>query len=189
MNAPYRAHADPPVSLADRLRQLNDSLQRLALRLKDAIAGAIGKAVAEAVRDGVNGLLGGEDEAEQTRDDFYGGLRQGRHGWDDEEERHEDDPWYDGAEELPIPPRPARRVNSRWREAVRAAMQTALWWLRQQPCKRPILTTAVVALAAGSAAFVAGPTFAACVGVLASVVSLLLTADSARSAAELIGLT
>jgi hypothetical protein len=41
-----------------------------------------------------------------------------------------------------------------------------------------------VALTAGSAAFFAGPTLAACVSVIASVASLLLTVDSARTAGE-----
>jgi hypothetical protein len=48
-----------------------------------------------------------------------------------------------------------------------------------------VLTTALVALAAGSAAFIAGPTFAACVSVALSVAGLLLTADSTRTATEL----
>ena len=185
MSVPYRAHADPPKTLTDRVRQLNDNLQRLAVRLKDAIAAAIGRAVAEAVKDGVNGLLGG-DEADRSRDDF-GDYRSRRQGWEADNQQHEDDPWRDDDEELPIPPRPVRSTNSRWKEAVRAAMQTGLWWLRQQPTKRPILTTTLVALAAGSAAFIAGPTLVACVGVVASVVGLLMTTDSATAAAELIG--
>src|SRR5262245_1197035 len=112
MTAPYRAHADPPRTLTDRLRQLNDDLQRLAVRLKDAIASAIGRAVADVVRDGVNGLLGGDDGPDHSRDDFDG-PRFRRQGWDDDEQ--EDDPWR--ADELPIPPRRAR-TNSRWKEAV-----------------------------------------------------------------------
>jgi hypothetical protein len=168
--------------LTDRVRQLNDNLQRLAVRLKDAIAAAIGRAVAEAVKDGVNGLLGGDDGPDRSRDDLDD-YRPRRHGWDDEPD--EDDRWRDD-NELPIPPKPVRS-NARWKEAVRAAMQTGLWWLRQQPTKRPMLTTALVALAAGSAAFVAGPTLVACVSVLASVVGLLMTSDNATAAAELIG--
>ena len=45
MTAPYRAHADPPPSLADRLKQLNDNLQDLAVRLKDARNGATVRSV------------------------------------------------------------------------------------------------------------------------------------------------
>src|SRR5262249_46568816 len=106
-----------------------------------------------------------------------------RQGWDDDQ-GYENDPWRGEDEELPVPPKPP--TNGRWKGAIRAAMQTGLWWLRQQPTKRPLLTTALVALAAGSAAFVAGPTLVACVSVVASVVGLLMTTDNATSAAELI---
>jgi hypothetical protein len=66
-----------------------------------------------------------------------------------------------------------------------AALQTALWFVKQQPRRRPLLTTLAVTLAAGITAFVAGPVFAAGAGVLASVASLVLTADASKSAAEL----
>jgi hypothetical protein len=172
--------------LTDRVRQLNDSLQHLAIRLKDAIAAAIGRAVAEAVRDGVSGLLGVQEQPQRGLEHYDDHYRFGRHDWDDQDDRRdEDDLWRDD-DRLPIPSKPARRPNSRWKEAVRAAMQTGLWWLRQQPTKRPVLTTTLVALAAGSAAFVAGPTLAACVSVVASVVGLLMTAETPTTAAELI---
>ena len=68
MTAPYRGHAGPPPrALTGPVRQLDDNLQRLAVRSKDAIAAAIGGAVAEAVKDGVNGLLGGDDGADPAR--------------------------------------------------------------------------------------------------------------------------
>jgi len=188
VNAPYRAHADPPktLTLTDRLRRLNDNLQRLAARLKDSIAAAIGKTVAEAVKDGVSDLLGVEDEPEPRRDAYPGGYGHGRH-WEEGDDygRYGGDPWRYQDEDPPPLPKPGRG-DGRWKEAVRAAMQTALWWLRRQPTRRPMLTTTLVALAAGSAALVAGPTLVACVSVAASVVSLLLTAESTGTAAELI---
>jgi len=180
MTTPYRAHADPPITLTDRVRQLNDNLQDLALRLKDAIATAVGRAVAQAVRDGVNALLGAREEHPDPKR-FDGRPQADRRAWDDE-----DAPWFDPAEEVVPPAQPARPAANRWKEAGRAALQTALWWLRQQPRRRPILTTTLVAVAAGSVALVAGPGFAACVSVIASIASLLLTDDSARSAADLL---
>jgi hypothetical protein len=152
----------------------------------DAFASAIGWAVADAVRDGVGGLLGVEEGPQRGLEYHDDRHRFGRHDWDDHDDhRDEDDPWRDD-DRLPIPSKPARRTNSRWKEAVRAAMQTGLWWLRQQPTKRPVLTTTLVALAAGSAAFVAGPTLVACVSVVASVVGLLMTAETPTTAAGLI---
>ena len=56
-------------------------------------------------------------------------------------------------------------------------MKASAWWLREQRSRRPVLTTSLVALAAGVTAFVAGPALAGSLGVLASVVSLVLTAD------------
>lgn len=176
----FHSHADPPATLAGRLGQLNDTLQDMAARLKDAIASAVGRAVAQAVRDAVRALLGEEEEERET--DPYGRPMT----------QEVDDPWYDPdagpwrdqevQHQYPATP---RRAASRWVCAARAAVQAALWWLRRQPRKRPALTTALVAVAAGGAALFAGPTLAACVGVAASAVGLLLTADSARSAAEM----
>jgi hypothetical protein len=87
--------ADPPRTLAERLRQLNDNLKALGERLKSSIASVIGSTIAEAVK--------------------------------------------------------------------------------------------TVTLAVGATAYVAGPTLAAWAGILASVASLLLTADAARSAVQLAG--
>jgi hypothetical protein len=64
-------------------------------------------------------------------------------------------------------------------------LQAALWFLKRQPRRRPVLTTLAVTLAAGVTGFVAGPVLAAGAGVLASVAGLLLTADAYQSAAEL----
>jgi hypothetical protein len=185
----YRSHADPPISLADRVRQLNENLATLAVRLKDAIAEIISKAVAQAVHDGVNGLLGNSDLTHRhsgpglnrsQQDNWQAGPE--RDPWAGDEDEDEGRQWNYGQ---PAPARTDRR--SRWTEAARAAAQTALWWLRQQPKKRPLLTTTLVALAGGCAALVAGPTLVGCLTVAVSVVSLLLTTDSTRSAAEMLG--
>src|SRR5262249_56829325 len=101
MTVPYRAHADPPPrTLTDRVRQLNDNLQHLAIRLKDAIAAAIGRAVADAVRDGVSGLLGveeGQQRGLECHDDRY---RLGRPGLGGPDGRPgEDDRWRAGADQ------------------------------------------------------------------------------------------
>src|SRR5262249_42473908 len=104
MNAPYRAHADPPPkTLTDRVRQLNDNLQRLAVRWKDASAAAIGRAVADAVRDGVSGLLGVEEQPQRGLEYHDDRHRFGRYDRDDQDDhRDEDDGWRDD-DRLPIP--------------------------------------------------------------------------------------
>lgn len=64
------ARADPPLTLAERLDRLNDTLQSLGQQLKDSIASAIGSTVAAAVRDGLRGLLGSEEEPDHPQERY-----------------------------------------------------------------------------------------------------------------------
>ena len=185
MNHPYGS-PDPPRTLADRLERLNDNLRTLGERLKASIAGVVGDAIADAARDAVRGLLGSKEApADPYRDHRDHHARSYyRDG--------EDDPWGEedrGWEEEFVPPAretpPTREVaGRRWRNAMSAAVQAALWFLRRQPRRRPVLTTLAVTLAAGVTGFIAGPVLAAGAGVLASVAGLLFTADASKSATE-----
>jgi hypothetical protein len=185
---------DPPRTLTERLTRLNENLRTLGERLKSFIAGVVGEAIADAVRDSVRHLLGGEealadpyrDQREvyprgHSRDDSYDRVND---PWDEEDRRWAEDEAesYSPAREKPVPRTNTRR---RWRSAVSAAVQTCLWFLKGQPRRRPVLTTLVVTLVAGITGFVAGPVLAAGAGVLASVAGLLLTADASKSVAEL----
>lgn len=182
----YGSH-DPPRTLSERLERLNDNLQSLGERLKASIAGLLGETIADAVRDSVRGLLGGR-EAPPTpyrdRRDYHtpDHYREGEDdSWGEDDRRWEEEDFA-----------PARRTpatssgaGKRWRDAVSAALQAALWFLKQQPRRRPVLTTLAVTLAAGVTGFVAGPVLAAGAGVLASVAGLVFTADASKSAAAL----
>jgi hypothetical protein len=184
------------------LIQLNENLQALGERLKNSIASVIGTTIAEAVRDAIRRLLGLAQPGviippyrpwHDDRDSRWD--RDGQRGWDREERgwnREEDDYGWDREEEeddyrsSDREPEPnTNEQSNRWRNAWTSGLQTALWWLKHQPGRRPVLTTVAVTLAAGITAFAAGPVFAAGVGVLASIASLLLTADASKSAAEL----
>jgi hypothetical protein len=186
----YHGSPDPPRTLTQRLAKLNDNLQTLGDRLKASIAGLVGDAFADAIRDSVRGLLGGKEAPA----DPYRDQRDYRdpHAPDYYRDR-EDDPWGDGenrwAEEDFSPARQSQTTHNsasnRWRNAVSAALQTAIWFLKQQPRRRPVLTTLCVTLVAGLTGFVAGPALAAGAGVFASVAGLMLTADASKSAAEL----
>jgi len=173
--------ADPPRTLAERLEQLNDNLQSLGGRLKEAIASAVSTAVAQAIHDVVRNLLGPSEIP--TLD----------HHYDPQDERlweNDQDPrWTAEQDYYPAHPEPPVQHNwvhgpNRWRDALGMAVQTALWWVRQEPRRRTVLTTAAVAVAAGITAFIAGPVFGAGVGVLASAASLLVTANSASTATD-----
>lgn len=182
---------DPPRTLAERLARLNDNLQTLGERLKASIAGVVGDAIAEAVRDAVRGLLGGKE----TPTDPFRDAREYRdhHGPAHYRDRA-DDPWgeddrrWEDEEDCTPHRETSERRNGaggRWQNALSAALQAALWFLKQQPRRRPVLTTLAVTLAAGVTGFVAGPVLAAGAGVLASVAGLLITADASKSVAEL----
>ena len=146
----------------------------------------MGDAIADAVRDAVRGLLGSKEApADPYRD--HRDYRAPAYYCDGE-----DDPWGEEdrgwEDEVVLPARetsPTREgAGRRWRNAMSAAVQAALWFLRRQPRRRPVLTTLAVTLAAGVAGFVAGPALAAGAGVLASVAGLLLTAEASKSATE-----
>jgi hypothetical protein len=192
----YPTHAAPPRSLAERLERLNGGLKELAERLKQSIASLVGSAIAEAVRDAVHALLGGEDRPVSPRYQNFPSQRppgqdyRGR--WDEPAEQRwyeEDHPWRED-EPFEPPPAPAadtsKAAGKRWRHALTAAAQAGLFWLKARPCRRPVATALAATLAAGVVAFVAGPAAGAAAGVLASVASLLLTAQASRSAAALL---
>jgi hypothetical protein len=187
----WHSRADAPRTLAQRLRHLKADLQGLGERLKTSIASVIGQAIADAVRDAVRWLLGGQEEPVAPSP----GNPYNR--WDDPDERlwsqqgEERDWLHDDASFAPrsegtAPGKASKETAQRWRHAWTAGLQTALWWLARQSCRRPIVTTVAVGLAAGVTGYVAGPAMAAGVGVLASVASLLLSVDATRSAAELL---
>jgi hypothetical protein len=194
---PYHdAHTGPLPTLADRLHCLNDSLLSLAARLKDAIASSVGTAVSQAIRDLVRSLLGeqehrGRDDGRCPNDFDHqryaepsNGFDADSHDFDENEDLwQQDNRRQPGSAVLAEPAAPARR----WPEALRAAVQAGFCWLRTRPLRRPVLTTALIALAAGGTALVVSPAAAACLSVAASLASLLLTADSVRLIAEFLG--
>lgn len=201
----YSPREARPPTLAARLEKLNDNLQTLGQRLQEAIASAVSDAVADAVRQGVRGILArmtrvptldvdGDDE-ERGPFDRYTGERmygQGRDRFDtDDAERfgygrgRGDALWSEEPSPRHATQTPSTSHNSgRWLQAVGTAFQAGCWWLRQQRSRRPVLTTAAIALAAGITAFFAGSTAGAAVGVLASAAGLILTADAATSLSD-----
>ena len=159
---------DPPRTLSERLSRLTDNLQALGDRLKASVAGVVGDAVTDAVRDSVRKLLGGKASyRDQPAPDHY--RDEDDDPWGDEDRRWED-------EEVYAPTRETSPKSSRWRNALSAALQTCLWFLKRQPRRRPVLTTLCVTLAAGVTGFVAGPALMAGAGVLGSLAGLMFAA-------------
>jgi hypothetical protein len=183
--SPFQPRREPePRTLAERLGRLNDTLAGLGGQVRSRIAGTVGEAVGDAVRAAVRSLLGEREshaagKCPAQRDDC--GPWASPFGADEDEDDYPDAPpaRYRGAA-------PKASGPSRWRGALAAAAQSALWWLRRQRSRRPVATTSLVALAAGLTALAAGPALAACAGVVASAACLLVTADSAASLADML---
>ena len=163
----YRGRADPPRSLAERVRRVDDSLRTMMEEVKTSIASVVGEAIADAVRDAIHRLLGGgRRPIEPTRREY-------RDPWEHDpwaEEREDD--WSEIEEHVP-PPRLATKPGTRWREAARAALTATLWCVKHPPSRRAFLSTVGMTLAAGTAAFLIGPAFAGCAGVVASLAGIL----------------
>jgi len=177
----HPARSDPPRTLAQRIEKLNDNLEILRSQLKDEIAKAVSVAVADAVRDAVRSLLG-RDTRMLTQDPTPDGLLEDRR-WNEPEEK--EDLWQEEQDVEPeedfLVPHPTENTN-RWQQALRTALSTGLWWLKRQSSSRPILTTALVAVAGGVTALLAGPAIAASAVALVSAASLVMTAETAGSA-------
>ena len=148
--AKYRARAGPP-TLAGRLRLLNDDLQALSGRLREAIAGAVAGAAASAVRDALRRLLGAPEpprrlaprEAEENLDG----------GWDDFDEGL----WPDDEGPDLGPPRELDGAAGAGTAVLRAAVGAGLCWLRRPPGRRPGLAAVLFGAAACVSALAAGP--------------------------------
>lgn len=184
----WHSHADPPRTLARRLEHLNGDLQSLHARVKDSIASAIGAAVAEAIRDFIRDLLGGKTESPPSPrpPSFEEDPRDDRYQLDDDEDQFW--PEDEAFEHDRYPPAAHNRYTPRdepkstpWRNVLGAGVKAGLWWLCKQKSRRPVLTTSLVVLAAGVTAFLAGPALPTSIGVLASMASLVLTADTVSS--------
>jgi len=180
--AKYRARAGPP-TLAGRLRLLNDELQALAGRLKEAIAAAVAGAAAAAVRDALRQLLGAPEPPRRAPPrEAEGGLD--ADGWDELDEGL----WPDDEESPELsPPRERDGAAGAGRAMLRAAVGAGLCWVRRLPGRRPALAAALFGAAACGAALAAGPAAAVVAGIIASTAGLLLTADAAKAAAALLG--
>jgi hypothetical protein len=178
MTPAFRPHADPPRTLRQRLERLNCALEALRRELKDGISRAVSAAIAEAIGDGLRALLG------------VRGNTLGYHP--DREHSVEDRDWHDSEgqgfwhqEHYADPDEEAAAQPSagycRWREVLGSALLTGLWWGKRQHSRRPVLSTLVVAAAAGILTYLAGPALTSAAVAVASAATLLLTAETADS--------
>jgi hypothetical protein len=165
-----------------RLERLHASLEALALRLREGIAGLVGGHVGDAARDALRAALGRPptavaDSRTQADHSFAASV---------------DDPdgftplWAE--EPAPPPATPAHPSRRGWRSVLAGGLQLAGWWLSdraRRPLRRWLGLGAAAALALAGGPVAAG--LLAAVGVAATMTKL---ADGAAiSAGTLAGVT
>ena len=166
--------------LADRLDILQQTIDHLAIRLREGIASAIGQTVSDAAQVAVRSFLAGlqpvESEPDCSQYSPYAPYAPDEPSYYDGWEN----PHYEPAAHVDQPP-PSSRRPSRWRVAITAAVQVLAYWLRQPPGGRTLLTAIGVAAVTGAAALVGGPVGATGAAVLGAALSLVSMTDGTRA--------
>jgi hypothetical protein len=171
----------------DRLRRTLDGYRE---RLRQALAGALGEAVSDFVREAVTALL---DEARSTRPPPSYTPRHyhpySSPGYRREDPRDEYDRDYiplDDEDDYDSPTRHAEARPLNWPLALAVGMRTSAWWLERRTGRRSLLVS--LGLGAVTCAWVlrGGPLMVACLGLLASALSLAGLDALARYGAELL---
>jgi hypothetical protein len=186
-------------SLGEHLGRLRRSFDSLASQVREAIARAIGRTVAEAVDSALAPAQDRPDSFPPTRDAYPTSRRSPL--WDDASEsrwdrpQQESDPYprayaddyddpdpyaEDPTEEPANTPQPRRRFG----QALAAGLQAAGWWLNRHPGRVSVLAAVGVGLVAGTAALVrdtqAGPA-----GLVGAALGLLALDGLVRSGSDL----
>ncbi|MFM7151487.1 MAG: hypothetical protein ACKO23_16800, partial [Gemmataceae bacterium] len=179
-----------PPPLLQNLQHLNHQLRDLTNQLKHDIAVAVGETVASTVKSFLRRLLDASEpvrpalpkrEAYLDRDVPFRDSEFPAHTWS-----KDPDAWFHDVEDEPIetpPPTTPSSPPSFMKKALATGVQAGLWWLRQQPRRRPILSTLAVAALAGSGTLLAGPTLGAGLAVMGSMAGMIVSS----SAASLLG--
>jgi hypothetical protein len=156
-------------ALGDRLERLRQTLEELSTRVHEAVAQAIGQAVAAAVRDTLLAVLHAATNRPglptpprwppQCFDSAWSEVRQPSStasayadtsaGWWTDEER-------EGDESNATPPSGTDPSPSRWRCALALGCRASAWLLRRWPGRRPLLAAVGVGAACAAVAFAVG---------------------------------
>jgi hypothetical protein len=173
----------------EQLRHLSGTITVLRGRVREAVAGEVGKAVAEAVADVLTTALGGRLvrlPPFAARYDSYAGHRAtsyGRPDWD-EPDAAEWQEFYTSTRE-PADPHQQTGSPSAAADRVPAALAMALtagrWWLVQ---KRSPWGAAGVGLAVGGALLAGGPIAQTVLGVLWAVHRLMVATEALGDSAK-----
>lgn len=134
---PYRDYAQPPPTPMERLQDLGDHLRELAVRVREAVAEAVGETLSRLARDAARQWLG-----HPAKPDPYSG--------DYDRHRDDADPWADDEPEDDYgPPMTARQSSAGTTGARRTLLSGLLWaagWCLRKRC--PPLAAIAATLAA-----------------------------------------
>ena len=196
--------------LSTHLDRLNQTLDRLHGRLKEAVAEAVSGGTAVAVKDAILAAMLRPDvspsyesatyrtssqgyQQQRYRDGSYGSENPYRSSWgrdpyEDDPDPYERDEIDDPSSEA-SPQQPSAPVSRRFGQAIAVGCQAAAWWLRRKTNGRYAGLLAIgVGAAASVAAYFAGPVVATAAALAASTMSLTAMTDAAsRGAAILCG--
>jgi hypothetical protein len=130
--------------VARHLRRLCDNLQDLGVRLRDAIASAVGQSAGSAVQEVVGTLLAQREGSPQKswsprqshrypEDGWYSNRPFDDRRWPDDRDAlydppPEEDDWNTEPDEQAV----ASSSRGRWLAVLAVGLQTAAWWLRQR---------------------------------------------------------
>jgi hypothetical protein len=179
--------------LLEQLHRLRETLEYLGQRLRDSIAGEIGRAVAGAVYEGMCALL--ECESLPSRSSWSRSSSQPlwrdpyERDWPDDrnDPRYEDD-WrrdaWDESDDLSTESL-SQPASARMMRVLTLVCQTLLWWLKG----RSRWPTLGAGLLAGMAACISNPVLSSSCAIAAVVISLIALSDAARSSTAVLAET
>jgi hypothetical protein len=191
----YTTTGPPANTFTERLQRLGHRLDDLAAQLRDGISRAVSEAIAGALEQVVRTVFGARQPEVQLPDNNHrwhprphrpAWLQEDAPAWLDPEDSEDDGgDWLDDApaEHRPTAPSPVSSEPSRatrWLSAVATGVRAAVWWLRRQAPRQPVLTTIAIGLTAAVIAL----TSSGATGVIGSILGALCVADLARSSAE-----
>jgi hypothetical protein len=182
--------------LARHLGRLQQSLDSVAEQVREAVANAVGRTMAEAVYEALrpragpgyplphSSYSGRGSTSRRDWEERAWDRDSGRSDWRDAYDDDYDDPRYDDDPE-PASSRQDEPRTGRWGRAVAAGLQAAAWWLRRHPGRVSLLAALAVGAVAGLAVLAGHVSGVA--SVVMSALGLAYLLDLMRSASTLFG--
>ncbi len=184
--------------LARHLGRLQQSLDTVAEQVRQAVASAVGRTMAEASGEAVYEALRPRagPSGPQPRSSWYADrAAAGWREWDEPAWRRQADAWPrrdadgydedDDREPEDLPSADPASGAERWGRAVATGLHAAAWWLRRHPGPVSLLAALTVGALAGLAVLVGHASGVA--GLVVSALGLAYLLDLVRSASTLLG--